>query len=133
MREGTIADGGTGDRREPAIEEGVVQRQRSEHRQLVLREVIHDLVRVVHILLLLEIALDETLHAGDVVTVLVTVKQLQIDRREVMIGVGIELALVFRERLDKDLIALRVRIALGAVEAVDLGVYGLERSQHVIE
>ena len=50
-----------------------------------------------------------------------------------VVGVRIELALKLGKRLHEDLVALRVGVRLRPVHSVDLRVYRLQRSQHVVE
>ena len=134
VSEGAVTDGGAGDGGEPAIEDGVLRGERGEDGELVWSEVVEDVVRVSDVLLLVEVAGDEALHGGrQRRTVLGAVEDLEVDGGEVVIGIGVELALVFGERLDGDLGAGGVGVGLVAGEAVDVRVCGHERAQHVIE
>ena len=133
MREGAIADRGARDRREPAVEHRELQRERRQHWQLILREVIHDLLRVRDILLLVEIALHEALHVGDAVRIGASAEDLQVDGRKVMIGIGLQLGLKLRERLRLYRISIRIWIAQVRRDSVDLRIHRLQRPQHVIK
>ena len=95
-------------------------------------EVVHDLVGVREVLPLLEVALDEALHVGDARGALIATEDLQVNGREVMIGVGIELALKLGERLRKDLIPC-VSGFDGPVDPSICGTHRLERPEHVVE
>ena len=116
---GAIAERGTRDGSEPAVEYGEVRGQRSEHRQLVLGEVVHDLLRVGQVLLLLVIVLNKALHAGHARVALVAVEDLLVDGRKGMVGIGIELALKLGQRLHEDLVALGVGVPLRPVHSVN--------------
>ena len=133
MRKGAIADGRPRNGREPAIEYGKVSRQRSEHRQLVLAEVVHNLLRMSQVLLLLKIILDKSLHGGHARGALIADENLLVYSRKRMVGVRIELALKLGKRLHKDLVSLRVGVGLRAVHSINLRVHRLQRSQHVVE
>ena len=89
--EGAVADRRAGDGREPAIEDGVLGGERGEDGQLVRREVVEDVVRVLDVVLLIEVARDEALHVGLAVGILCSgdsAEDLQIDGGEVMVGSG---------------------------------------------
>ena len=85
------------------------------------------------VFLLIEVTLDEALHVSDAIGAGISAEDLQIDGREMMVGIGIELPLKLRQRLRLDLSAGRVGIGQLSSDAVDLRVHGCERSQHVIE
>ena len=126
MREGAVADGGAGDGGEPAVEDGVLRSEGGEDGELVRREVVQDVVRVLGVLLLIEVALDEALHGGGQrCPVLGVVEYLQVDGGEMMVRIGVELALVLGQGLDLDQGTGGVRVGLGAGEAVDVGVVAL--------
>jgi hypothetical protein len=61
------------------------------------------------------------------------VEYLQVDGGEMMVWIGVELALVLGERLDLDQGAGGVGIGLVASEAVDVRVSGFECAEHVVE
>lgn len=134
VSEGAVADGGAGDGREPAIKDGVLRCERGEDGEFVGREVVEDVVGVRGVLLLIEVAGDEALHGcRQRRSVLGAVEDLEVDGGEVVVGVGVELALVLGERLDFDGSAGGVGVGLGAGEAVDVGKFFLERAEHVVE
>ncbi len=81
VREGAVAQRRTGNRGEPAIEDGELGRQRGQHRQFVGREVVHDLARVLDVPAHREVALHETLHRRHPRRRRVAVEDLQIHRR----------------------------------------------------
>lgn len=86
------------------------------------------------VLLLVVIAANEALHGGRERRPLRGIAEdLEINGGEVMIGIGIELALIFGERKDWDLGSGGVGIGLITGEAVDGGVLGLEPAEHVVE
>ena len=64
MGKGAVADGWSGYRGEPTIEYGELRRERSQDGQLFLGEVVHDLLRVLHISSLVEIAFHKTIHVS---------------------------------------------------------------------
>jgi len=132
--EGTVAYRGTRDGGEPAIENGILRGERAEDGQFVRREVVENLLRVGHVLLLIEVAGDEALHGGSQRRpVLGAVEDLQVDGGKMMVGIGVKLALVRGKWLDRDVCAGRVGIGLRAGKAVDVGICGFERPEHVIE
>jgi len=103
--EGSIAERRPRDRREPPVEHRVLARQRRQHRQLLGREVIHHIARVLDVPLLVEVAGDEALHAGHVAAV----EDLLIDRREVERLLAAHVA--GRENNYKELWALFILVA----------------------
>ena len=136
MGEGTIAERGAGDGGEPAIEDGVFFRERSKDRQLFRREVVHDEPRVLNAALLVEVAFDEALHVWSSVRILAggdSAEDLQVDRGKVVVGIGVELALVFGRGRDGYGDAGGIGIGFGAVKSVDGGVEALEAAKHVVE
>src|SRR6202035_6064541 len=128
MRERAVADGWTRNRSEPAVEYRKLQCQRGQHGQIFLREVIHDLLGVSDVLLLMEVALHESLHVGRATGRWVAAKDLQIDRRKMMVRIRLQLCLKLGERLRPDRIARRIRIAVGILrgDPVDLGIDRLQ-------
>ncbi len=90
-------------------------------------------MRVSHILLLLEITLNKSLHGGHTRGALVASENLLVHGREMVVGVRIELALKLGKRLHEDLVSLCVGVELRAVHSINLRVHSLQRSQHVIE
>ena len=84
-------------------------------------EVVHDLLRMVHVASLIEIALHEPLHIRDTGRARVPAKDLQIDCRKMVVRIGIELSLKFRLRLRLDGRACRIRIAHLIGDPVDSG------------
>jgi hypothetical protein len=109
------------------------ENQRGEHRQFVRREVVHDLARVLHVPALREVALHETLHRRHAARCRVAVEDLQIDARKMMVWIGIELSLKFRQRCRGCCFTGRVRVGLRPVESIDAWVGRFERTEHVIE
>ncbi len=81
MREGAITDGGSRNRREPAVKHGKLSCQRRQNRQLVGREVVHNIVRALRAAALLEIAIYKALHIRHARFRVVSIEYLQIDRR----------------------------------------------------
>src|SRR5258708_27369823 len=75
----TVADGRSWNGSEPAVEYGEFQRQFGQHRHLALLEVVHDSLRVAHVFLLIEVALDEALHGSNTAGAGVATKYLKID------------------------------------------------------
>src|SRR5581483_6595609 len=110
MRESPVANRRPGNRRKPPIEDRELERQCRKDRQLFLREVIHDLLRVLYVPLLIEIALNEALHVGGSIRARVAAENLQVHGGKMVIGIGIELALKISEWLGLDLRAGRIRI-----------------------
>ena len=131
--EGAVAERRAGDRREPAVEDRELGRQRGQHRQLVGGEVVHDLARVLHVPALREVAVHEPLHRRDPIGRRVAVEDLEINSRKMMVGIGIELPLILGKRLRRRNGAGAVRIELRPVDAVDPGVGRLQGTEHVIE
>ena len=76
MGKSAIADTRTGYRRKPPVEHRELGCQGCEYWQLLWREVIHDVLGMVHIPPLLEVALDKTLHVGDARATVVFVEYL---------------------------------------------------------
>ena len=101
--------------------------------QLVRGEVVENFVGVIDALLLLKVALDKALHGGGAVGTGLVAEDLLVDGWKVVIGVGVELALVFGERLDGCGSVGRVGVGLVAGKTVDVGVDRVERSEHVVE
>lgn len=86
------------------------------------------------VLLLVVIAANEALHGGRERRALRGIAEdLEIDGSEVMIGIGIELALVFSLGKDVDLGPGGVGIGLVAGEAIDGGILCFEPAEHVVE
>ena len=129
MRERAVAQRRAGDRREPSVEDRVLERERGDDRQLLALEVIHDLPRVLHVPALLEVAADEPLHGGGGPAV----EDLPVDRCEIVVWIRIELALVLRQRGHGRHAARGVRVALRAGQAVDPRVDRLQRTQQMVE
>ena len=93
VRERPIADRRPGNRRKPAIEHGKLRRQRGQHRQVALLEVIQNLVGMRDVLLLVVITLHKPLHIRHAIRARIATKDLQIDGRKMMVGIGIKLPL----------------------------------------
>jgi hypothetical protein len=55
-----------------------------------------------HVATLIEVAFHKPLHVRDTSRVRVSIKNLQIDRWKMMVGIGIELSLKLRQRLCRD-------------------------------
>src|ERR1017187_5892613 len=64
MREGAVGNRGSRKGREPAVEHKEIRGESGNHRDLLGREAVHDVVRVRKVVLLLVIRLDEALHVG---------------------------------------------------------------------
>src|SRR6266536_4129212 len=133
MCESTVADSRPRNRREPAIEYREFQRKCSQDRQLFLWEVVHDLLRMLHVHLLIEIALYEALHVGRPAGIRVPSKNLQVHGRKVVIGIRIKLTLKLRQRLRLDQRASGIRITELVSDAINRRIVRLERSQHVVK
>ena len=82
---------------------------------------------------LIEVALHEPLHIRDACGARLSAEDLQINRRKMMVGIGIELSLKLRQRLWLDLSTRRVRIAQLIGDPVDSRIHGLQRAQHVVK
>src|SRR6185312_17569078 len=133
MCESTVADCRSGDRREPAVKYREFQGEGRQDRQICLFEVVHDLLRVLHVAALIEVALYEALHVGLTVGRRIATKYLEIHCREMMVRIWIELALKFRQCLWFDARPGRVRIAELVCNAIDPRIDGFQRSQHVVK
>ena len=86
-----------------------------------------------HISALAEVALHKALHVRCSTRAGVAAKDLQIDGREVVVGVGVKLSLEVRQRLRLDHGARGVRIAKPGGDAVDPRVHRCERTQYVVK
>ena len=130
---GAVADRWTGYRGKPAVEDGELRCQAGDHRELVRREVVHDLVGVLDVPLLLVVAPDESAHGGLAVRRLVAVENLRVDAGKMVVGVGVELALIIRLGRDLDPLSLGILVALVPRQTIDGGVLLLQRPEHVVE
>lgn len=131
MSEGAIADRRAGDGGEPTVEDGELGGESGQDGQLVRCEVVKNFLRVGYVLLLIVVAANEALHGGREWRSFGRVSEdLQVDGGKVVIGIGIELALVFRQRLDRHLSAGGIGIGFVAGEAFD-GCF--EGAEHVVE
>jgi hypothetical protein len=108
-------------------------RERLQHGKLAVREVVHDLARVVYVLLLVVIALHKSIHRRDGGRSWGSVVQLLVHCRKVVIRIGIELALPLRQRHHLRGFICRVEVALVSREAVDPGIDCLQRPEHVVK
>src|ERR1051326_1702758 len=99
VRKSTIADSRPGNRSKPSVEDGKFEGQGRQHRQIVLLEVVHDLLRMGDIAPLIEIAFHEPLHIRGSSWALASAEDLQIHRGQTGVRVGVELSLKVRKRL----------------------------------
>src|ERR1022692_2238874 len=109
----------------------MIRGERGNHRDFLRREAVHDVVRVRNVVLLLVIRLDEALHVGSGGAGIA--ENLQVHVRIVVPRIGLELALIFRQRLDRRQRAGGVGIRLGAVHSVDAGILRHHVPEQMIE
>ena len=134
MRERTIADGRSGYRGKPAVEDGILRREPSEHRQPLRRKIRHDGVGSIDAGALRGVALDEPLHICDAAGPRRRAAEyLEVDAGKVVIGVMIQLALKFRIRLHGNHGAVHVGIGFIARQAIDFRIFLHQAAQHVVE
>src|SRR5512133_1767780 len=131
VSEGSIADRWTWNGREPAIEDRKLRGQCRKDGQFIGSEVVQDFLRVIYILALMKIAFYKALHIGRSFSVIT--KNLQVDSGEVVIGIGIELSLKFRQGLNRSWVSTGIRIAFGSGQSIDTPVLLLEGTEHVVE
>src|ERR1700704_5139858 len=113
MRKRSIADGRSRDGRKPTVEHRKLCRQGRQDWKLIGSEVRHDIVRAINVVRLMEIILDETLHVGDASrSRRRSTEDLKVDPREVVVWIRIQLALKFCVWLNRNGLALSVRIGL---------------------
>lgn len=87
-----------------------------------------------HVLLLVVVAAHEALHGGRQRRSFGGIAEdLQVDGSEVVVGVGVELALIFGLWEYGDLSASRIGVGLVAAEPVDGGILRFECAEHVVE
>src|SRR5262249_43397119 len=86
-----------------------------------------------HIPLLIVVALHKAAHGGFRGRTSIAKKELLVDGFEVVIGVGVELALKLRFGLDLYRFVCCIEIRFVTGEAIDRGVFSLESSEHVVE
>ncbi len=125
MRKRSIADRRPWNRSKPPVEHSKFQRQAGQDRQLLLREVIHDLRRMLDVHLLIEVTLHEALHVWCPACAIVPAKNLQVHGRKVVIGIRIKLTLKFRQRLRFDQRASRIRVTELVGNAINRGIIRL--------
>jgi len=125
VRKGAVTYGGTGDGSKPAVEDREVARERRKHRQFVGLEIVHDLAGMFDIPPLIEIALYKTLHRWSCRRTGRAKVQLLVDRDEMMIGIGVELALELSERRDFSGLVGGIRIRLVAGKPINSRIFRL--------
>jgi hypothetical protein len=134
--EGAVAEGWAGDRGEPAIEDGELGGETVEDRQIVRRvsaEVIDNAVGGGDVRLLGVVGADEALHVGLAVGACDSTEDLGVDGGEVMMRIRQELAAKHGLGQDGDVGFGGIGVGLVTGEAVDIGVSGLEGTEHVVE
>ena len=141
MGECAIADRRARNRREPSVEYGELRGERRQYRQLVRREIRHDVVGFVYIVGLREVVLHESLHVAlSPRSLWGTVKNLHVHAREMVIWVRVQLALEFCVRTDRYRVFVRVGIRLVPGEPIDARIFLLpvlhdqaQSAEHVVE
>src|SRR5581483_9131370 len=128
MRERTVADRGTRYRRKPPVKHGELERERGKHWEVALLEVVHDLLRMPDVFLLMKIAGYEPLHICSSSRSCRPTKNLHIDCRKMMVGIGIELPLKLGKRLrfHRSVIGIRIRESVRVDIPVDRRIHGLQ-------
>src|SRR5206468_11965640 len=128
-----VADGWSGNGREPAVKNGIFRGKPSEHGQLLRRKVRHDGVGSGDRRALRGIAFDEALHICDTAGSRQSAEYLQVDARKVMVWVVIQLTMIFGVWLHFDRVSSRIRIRFIAGQTVDSWVRVFQSTEHVVE
>src|SRR5260370_37477456 len=134
VRERAITNGRPGNRGKPAVENGVLRCELSEHGQLSRRKVRHEGVGSVSVSALRGVTLDEALHVGGAAaSSRRAAEDLEVAAGEVMSGVIIQLDLEFRVRLHWNHRAVRVGLGFVSGQAVDSRMLSPQSSKHAVQ